>query len=233
MFRTNASQGSPCVYAVLRPDLEGGLPDPAWQWRLEQGANAAHDQEFFDTNMDVSLPYWLRLTYEDGLVTGSYAPDIDGEPHDWISPLEPQPLPVDGDSFLAGICVTSHQDTLAITASFSGVFLEGVESGTDIHVRLGDTNGDGQVNIADAITLLGYLFGGGARPGCVKGADVNDDDQLNIADAISTLGYLFGGGGLTAPDGTPVAAGAALLCVPYPEETVTTIEHGCEVPCTP
>ena len=56
------------------------------------------------------------------------------------------------------------------------------------------------VNIADAIFLLGNLFGGGAAPLCMDTADANDDGSVNIADAISILGHLFGGDGpLPAP----------------------------------
>ena len=64
----------------------------------------------------------------------------------------------------------------------------------------GDANDDGNRNIADAIFILGYLFGGDAAPACQDAADTNDDGQLNIADAIAVLGHLFGGtGDLPAP----------------------------------
>ncbi len=57
----------------------------------------------------------------------------------------------------------------------------------------GDSNADGAVNIADAISILGFLFGGEEAPVCMDSADANDDGAVNIADAIRTLGYLFGG----------------------------------------
>ncbi len=63
--------------------------------------------------------------------------------------------------------------------------------------RRGDTNADGRTNIADAICLLGYLFGPSTDPckvsvpRCRDGADANNDGNLNIADAIMVLGYLF------------------------------------------
>ena len=57
--------------------------------------------------------------------------------------------------------------------------------------RRGDSNNDGQVNLADAIALLGYLFSGGTAPHCFDMGDVNDDGGLDISDAISILGYLF------------------------------------------
>ena len=65
--------------------------------------------------------------------------------------------------------------------------------------RRGDTNVDGGINIADAIAILGFLFGGGEPPDCRDAGDANDDGLLNIADAIALLGHLFGGAGDLPP----------------------------------
>jgi len=59
----------------------------------------------------------------------------------------------------------------------------------------GDTNDDGGVDIADAITLLSSLFPGAGTPaplGCGDAADANDDGGIDIADAIALLSSLFG-----------------------------------------
>ena len=64
----------------------------------------------------------------------------------------------------------------------------------------GDTNADGNLDIADAIFVLGHLFSQGPTPSCRDAADTNDDGALNIADAISILSHLFSGSGdLAAP----------------------------------
>ncbi|MFN0059101.1 MAG: plastocyanin/azurin family copper-binding protein [Planctomycetota bacterium] len=63
----------------------------------------------------------------------------------------------------------------------------------------GDTNSDGQIDVADPITLLGHLFLQEPEPACTDAADATDDGTLNIADAILQLSYLFGGGTLPAP----------------------------------
>ena len=57
----------------------------------------------------------------------------------------------------------------------------------------GDSNADGSVNIADAVSTLSYLFTAGARPYCLDAADANDDGTLDISDPIAVLGYLFVG----------------------------------------
>jgi len=58
--------------------------------------------------------------------------------------------------------------------------------------RRGDANTDGKLDIADAIKVLGYLFGGGTTTlDCQDAGDGNDDGKLDIADAIRILGHLF------------------------------------------
>jgi hypothetical protein len=60
----------------------------------------------------------------------------------------------------------------------------------------GDSNGDGEVDISDAVATLLHLFRG--RPqACADAADANDDGALDVTDAVFTLDYLFRGG--TAP----------------------------------
>ncbi|MGE3165529.1 MAG: Kazal-type serine protease inhibitor domain-containing protein [Planctomycetota bacterium] len=60
----------------------------------------------------------------------------------------------------------------------------------------GDANGDGSVNIADAVNILNYLFSGDTSA-CLDAMDGNDDGSVNIADAVYVLDVLFGGMGTT------------------------------------
>lgn len=57
--------------------------------------------------------------------------------------------------------------------------------------RRADCNADGQTDIADAVSVLNYLFGSGAEPPCGDACDINDDGSLDISDAISSLADLF------------------------------------------
>jgi len=57
----------------------------------------------------------------------------------------------------------------------------------------GDASDDGQVDIADAVTTLQFLFSNGIL-NCQLSGDTNDDDALDIADAIALLQALFGSG---------------------------------------
>ena len=60
-------------------------------------------------------------------------------------------------------------------------------------ITIGDPNGDGAINIADAINMLGYLFSGAAL-NCVAAMDVNGDNLADISDPIYELDFLFSGG---------------------------------------
>ncbi len=57
--------------------------------------------------------------------------------------------------------------------------------------RRGDPNADGEVNIADAVHILAFLFLGATPPSCLASADTNDDSALDLADATTVLGFLF------------------------------------------
>lgn len=58
--------------------------------------------------------------------------------------------------------------------------------------RRGETTGDGQLNIADPIRILDWLFLGGVLD-CVEAADTNDSGTIEITDAVVLLEYLFSG----------------------------------------
>jgi hypothetical protein len=60
--------------------------------------------------------------------------------------------------------------------------------------RRGDSNGDGVVDISDAVFDLMWLFFGGRAPGCLDAADANVDRGHDLTDAVFTLDFLFQGG---------------------------------------
>ncbi|MCA8962740.1 MAG: VCBS repeat-containing protein [Planctomycetes bacterium] len=66
--------------------------------------------------------------------------------------------------------------------------------------RRGDINGDGQVQVSDAVALLGALFVAGSDPvGCDDAADANDDGATDLSDAVTVLQYLFITGAAAPP----------------------------------
>lgn len=102
------------------------------------------------------------------------------------------------------------------------VFVPG--TGAQQFVR-GNCNADSSFNIADAISLLAFLFPSGTPTvlACEDACDCNDDGNLNIADAICVLSALFGaatvppqpphpGCGVDPTPGDPLGCDSFLAC---------------------
>ena len=55
----------------------------------------------------------------------------------------------------------------------------------------GEFNGDGGLDISDAVGSLNYQFTGGAAPKCESALDFNKDGAADVSDPVGLLGYLF------------------------------------------
>ena len=60
--------------------------------------------------------------------------------------------------------------------------------------RRGDADGNGELNLSDAIMTLNHLFLGGPAPGCEDASDTDDNGEINLTDAVVVLNHLFRGG---------------------------------------
>ncbi len=60
--------------------------------------------------------------------------------------------------------------------------------------RCGDANGDGTVNVGDAISVINYVFKGGRPPAPLEAGDANCDHARNVGDAVYVINYIFKGG---------------------------------------
>jgi hypothetical protein len=82
----------------------------------------------------------------------------------------------------------------------------------------GDFDGQGTLNITDALRALNFLFSAGPGPRCADAADANNDGGIDLSDPIFTLNFLYVGGRAPPPPGPPsypqISAGA---CGPDPE----------------
>jgi hypothetical protein len=66
--------------------------------------------------------------------------------------------------------------------------------------RRGDTNGDGLVDVSDAVAALAALFTGEGAILCADAADANDDGTVDITDPLVILSYNFvGDAGIPVP----------------------------------
>jgi hypothetical protein len=80
--------------------------------------------------------------------------------------------------------------------------------------RRGDPNGDGVLDLSDAVRTLAWLFLGGSSLDCREAADANADGVVDISDATFILAWLFLGG--------PAPAAPFPGCGPGP------VQVGCE-----
>ena len=113
-----------------------------------------------------SLPGNARLRFEDGLR------ELGG-------------LPVTNQVLIQGSNVFPCNREIAL--------LEMNFSAEKIRFRRGDANGDGRINVSDAISILSALIEN-ADDSCLASRDVNADRKIELTDAIHLLAYLFQSG---------------------------------------
>lgn len=115
-------------------------------------------------------------------------PDSDSVSVDF--PVRPPWCEADYDS-LFGIAPAA-----SITSSVVVVASDGCSSDTSsfkIAVYLcGDADENGSVNVADAVRLVGYIFGG-TEPVPLEVSDSDCNGQINVADVVTLIAYIFGG----------------------------------------
>ncbi|MEE9443105.1 MAG: dockerin type I repeat-containing protein [candidate division Zixibacteria bacterium] len=61
-------------------------------------------------------------------------------------------------------------------------------------VNCGDANGDGDVNVGDAVYIINCVFKGGPAPDPIEAGDANCDGDCNIGDAVYLISHAFKGG---------------------------------------
>ena len=165
-------------------------------------------------------PLWVGLERRGNTLTGFYS--LDGAVWTEAGTQDMDGFP---DTILAGVGACRGGSTVSQAMAVVAGHPEIVPIMSPELFRRADTNADGAVDIADAICILGYLFGGPedacktSIPACLDAADVNDDGSVNIADAIAVLSHLFAqSGDLPAPFGScgsdPTVD--ALDCLSYP-----------------
>ena len=63
-----------------------------------------------------------------------------------------------------------------------------------LEYQCGDANGDDQINLADPVFVINYIFKGGPAPDPLASGDANCDGPVNLADAVYVINYVFKGG---------------------------------------
>ena len=128
---------------------------------------------------------------------------------------EPGPPPLEFPDIMAEL---KHQNPLSDFHVYSLILVAKPGEVVRPEFKRGDTNGDGNIDIGDAVYGLLFLFGHGPDP-CRDAMDANDDGELDIADPVRILAYLFSSGGdLPQPFGRcgDDPSGDSLGCESYP-----------------
>lgn len=113
------------------------------------------------------------------------------------------PTPANGDP--NGDCLVDMEDLVFLVCSLREKQIIPVDCtcqdpvmGESRNCLPGDANYDLVVNVADAVYMINYVFGGGPgpEPYSVLSGDANGDRQANVGDAVYIINYVFSGGPL-------------------------------------
>jgi hypothetical protein len=63
-----------------------------------------------------------------------------------------------------------------------------------VSILCGDANSDTEINVADAVFLINYVFKSGPAPDPIEAGDANCEGEVNVGDAVYLINYVFKGG---------------------------------------
>jgi PKD repeat protein len=142
-----------------------------------------------------AFPVWLQLERQGMTFIGSYS--TDGVSFTEYSRGDADSLNV-ADLFV-GFAATSGDNRFRAEYCAELDFGTGPPPGPVFH--RGDADSNGEVQLTDAIRILGILFLGQGTISCMDAADADDNGTLQLTDAIRILGVLFLGQGVIPPPG--------------------------------
>lgn len=220
--RTVATPASP----IVNGDFEfGAFQDAGWRWHggggpgriIEESGNSfltldstgpsrTHSRFYLDV-FATNLQYDLRVFAPGAAASLVITLREAGSPVDLL--IDSVPLSSSTSWSTRSVDLTSipkgrlYSLTVALTPANTLAIADldefGLEFAAGPQFWRGDCNGDGAIDLADAVAALSALFGAGGPPPCGVACDANDDGAFDVADAVSTLLALFGSAGPLPP----------------------------------
>jgi hypothetical protein len=130
--------------------------------------------EFFDPARGFEVESFAAFRFDAGIASPTFLSVRKG--HGFLA----------GEGRLGGGLFAIHGDFATLSRL--------IEITPELHFVRGEINGDANMDISDAVGLLGYLFLGESTPPIVEAADVNGSGAVDIADPVYLLDFLFRGG---------------------------------------
>ena len=100
-----------------------------------------------------------------------------------------------GNAFVAGSTNSTNFPTQSPYQTHQGswdVFVTKLSGGPDY--LCGDADGEGTVNISDAVFLVSYIFADGPAPSPLAAGDADCDLVITVSDVVYLIAYIFAGG---------------------------------------
>ena len=213
MTQYYVDQANGQIYFYMQNNLNSSGPKTPGVYRMPMSAVEAHDAAGEETPITEAVLIDDSPVLKEGdgdECVGITQFTSDGEHVYWgyiASPSDdksmPNSVPVDLNNPLhhSGIkCISAKADEngqmpTTVTFVVEGVEAYGVCGATYIEPenpepgKVGDVNGDGEVNIADVNAVIDFILSGQTS----KSADVNGDGEVNIADVNALIDIILGG----------------------------------------
>jgi hypothetical protein len=108
--------------------------------------------------------------------------------NDWMEYSYDLSFPSPGSTVRVRFTFSSDDD---YTHDGEGFYIDDLKVGPVSRVVAGDVTGDGNVDVADIVFLINYLFVGESPRNVPENGDVNCDGVVDIGDVVYLINYLF------------------------------------------
>ena len=188
-----------CVLVDLGRDIDTWEGLPYWPSLVLPLAGTGRFLDIVDLNRDAYLDFAVQAAAETAVLQVFYGTSPEGDAA--VAFMAGSPLATDLPN-TASVLATGDVNgdgapdmvlTTEGTPDLGQVFLNDRTCRSPATAISGDANSDGELDLSDAIAILGYLFLGTALA-CPGAAEVNGDASLDMSDSLFLLAHLFRGG---------------------------------------